>query len=328
MNGARGHYGLPPATALVVFEAAARHASFKVAAAELGVTPGAVSHQIKALELGLGVALFERRPRGVALTGAGETLFRALESGFTRVADALARIRHERGGRAVTVTASTAVSSLWLTPRLTRFWKAHPDVAVTQHVSDSVDDPLVPVDLRIAYEPDTLPAHGAVTLHRDTLLPLCSPAFAAAHPVGTLDALAALPLMHLDAHAGHWTSWRDWFAALGFDGPIGGGRHVNNYAIALQCARDDVGVVLGWRRLVEPLRERGHLVPLGPYELPAPASLRVRHAGEETEPTAEARLLHGWLVESVSGNSGRERGGRGSQSGGGAGGRNRRVADG
>ena len=79
------------------------------------------------------------------------------------------------------------------------------------------------------------------------------------------------------------------------------GRHVNNYAIALQCARDDVGVVLGWRRLVEPLLLRRHLVPLGPHELPAPASLRVRHAGEETEPTAEARLLHDWLVGSASG---------------------------
>lgn len=299
MNGGRGHYGLPPATALVVFEAAARRTSFKAAAAELGVTPGAVSHQIKALELGLGVALFARRPRGVELTPQGETLFRALESSFTRVAAALARIRDERGGSVVTITASTAVSSLWLTPRLTRFWKAYPDVAVTQHVSDSAHDPLVPVDLRIAYEPDAHVGHGAVTLFRDTLLPLCSPAFAAAHPASALEELAALPLMHLDAHAGHWTSWRDWFDALGFDGALGEGRHVNNYAIALQCARDDVGVVLGWQRLVAPFLEEGSLVPLGPHVLPAPAALRVRHAGEG-EPTASARLLHDWLIENVS----------------------------
>jgi len=294
----RGYYGLPPATTLVVFEAAARHRSFKEAATELGVTPGAVSHQVKALESALGGALFTRRPRGVELTGAGEELFEALESGFSRVADALGRIRAGQGRRAVTIGATTAVSALWLTPRLTRFWRSHPDVPVTQHVSDTLHDAFVALDLRIAYIPDTVPADDAVVLFRDALVPLCSPAFAAGHEVPDLAALAALPLMHLDARASCWTSWRDWFDALGFEGTLAAGRHVNNYAIALQCARDDAGVVLGWRRLVAPLLESGALVPLGRFELPAPATFRVLMMGE-SEPTDETRLLHDWLVASA-----------------------------
>ena len=88
---ARKHYNLPPLTTLTAFEAAARHRSFKLAAMELNVTPGAVSHQIKDLEGDLGVQLFERQHRSVELTTHGVMLFAVLERSFKRLScDALA----------------------------------------------------------------------------------------------------------------------------------------------------------------------------------------------------------------------------------------------
>ena len=134
---ARAFYDLPPMTTLVAFEAAARHGSFKTAAAELNVTPGAVSRQIKALEGELGGALFERVQRGVMLTEDGQDLFTAVQGAFSAMSRSLAQIKRADTERAITVAATTAVSALWLTPRVTRFWRERPEIRVNQIVSDA-----------------------------------------------------------------------------------------------------------------------------------------------------------------------------------------------
>ena len=89
----RRYYKLPPLTSLATFETAARHRSFKGAAEELGVTPGAVSHQIKFLETELGLSLFDRKHHGNNLTDHGESLFAVLQSSFTAVSSTLANLR-------------------------------------------------------------------------------------------------------------------------------------------------------------------------------------------------------------------------------------------
>ena len=94
---ARKHYDLPPLTTLATFEITARRLSFKHVASELNVTPGAVSHQIKALESELGFSLFQRRHRGVALTQQGALLFHALEGSFIRISTVLNRLRRAAG---------------------------------------------------------------------------------------------------------------------------------------------------------------------------------------------------------------------------------------
>ncbi|MCV6585237.1 MAG: LysR family transcriptional regulator, partial [Marinibacterium sp.] len=116
----RRHYQLPPLTTLTAFEAAARHLSFKKAAQELSVTPGAVSHQIKALEGELGQPLFLRRHRGVELTPDGEALADALASAFGRVSQVVQGIRDRRIGGRVTIGSSTAVAALWLSGSIIR----------------------------------------------------------------------------------------------------------------------------------------------------------------------------------------------------------------
>lgn len=295
---ARKHYDLPPLTTLATFEVAARRLSFKDAAGELNVTPGAVSHQIKALESELGVALFQRRHRGVTLTEHGLVLFHELEGSFTRISTVLTRLRRAAGETAVTIAATTAVSSLWLTPRLTAFWKAHGGIAVNQQLSDKPEPRRQDADLQIRY--GDIDAEETVTfpLFRDELVPVCSPAFADAHPQPDLETLAQLPLIHPDADDLTWTTWRTWFTQLGYHGDIAKGLKVNNYTIALQAACDDMGVVLGWKRLVRPHIERGVLVPLGRHEIPAPASFYIVSDPDDMI-AANAQTVRDWLLGNV-----------------------------
>ncbi|MEM8811930.1 MAG: LysR substrate-binding domain-containing protein [Pseudomonadota bacterium] len=293
---ARRHYDLPPLTALAAFETAGRLGSFKRAASELNVTPGAVSHQIRVLEQDTGTILFNRRHRGVDLTREGELLYDVVSRGFGEISAVLRRLRTARHDVPVAIGATTAVSSLWLTPRLGRFWQSHPGIAVTQHVSDQEFDRGPALDLQILYRDRHRVPATARRLFDDVLVPLVSPEFAADTRVQDLDALAHLPLIHILAEDVTWTTWASWFSGLGFRGSIRRAHSVNNYTIALQIARDGGGVVLGWERLVSPLIERGVLVSLGPWRLPAPQSFYILAESEPAEPVS---ILLDWLIASV-----------------------------
>lgn len=292
---ARRHYNLPPLTSLAAFETAARHRSFKDAAQELNVTPGAVSHQIKALESDLGTALFVRQHRGVDLTRQGKLLYGVLETSFIQISETLSRVRQAHRKKAVVVSTTTAMSALWLTPRLTQFWRDHGHIAVNQSISDTPTTRAAQVDLQIRYGDAPGVSGTRHPLFRDKLAPLCSPDFAKRHPEPNLEQLARLPLIHHVSDELSWTTWEQWFAELGYTGPIADGIDVNNYTIALQAARDGIGVVLGWRRLVKPMTEDGALVPLGRHQTRAGRSFYIIAAPDEFLPD-NARTLRDWLV--------------------------------
>ena len=129
---------LPPLTELRAFEAAARHLSFQAAAGELGVTPTAISHQIRLLEEHCGQKLFRRRPRPLSLTAAGEQLFPVLRDGFADFSDALASIRDGAAARPLRVTATNAFAARWLVPQLPRWRRAHPDLPLDIAGTDAV----------------------------------------------------------------------------------------------------------------------------------------------------------------------------------------------
>ena len=262
---ARKHYNLPPLTTLAAFETSARHASFKKAASELGVTPGAVSHQIKSLEEDLGLLLFERHYRGVEITKEGKMLFAVLQHSFSDISKTLNNIRQSAENEAITIAATTTVSAMWLTPRLTNFWKSHGGVLVDQHVSDIFDHSLELPDLRVTYgyPRNPRPELQADVLFWDELVALCSPEFYAAQKDVSLEAIAKMPLIHLTAKDDRWTTWREWFDAAGFDGDINDKIHVNNYMIALLTASEGAGVVIGWKKLLKPMLDKGELVVMG-----------------------------------------------------------------
>ncbi|WP_281843279.1 LysR family transcriptional regulator [Sinisalibacter aestuarii] len=287
-------YDLPPMRALVSFEAAARNEGFKAAARELNVTPAAISHQVRALEAELQTPLFLRHHRGVELTETGAYLLVALQRGFETMSDAVDQLKSRPTRASVTIGVTTAVSSLWLTPKLAQFWKAHGDISVAQIVSDTGKHP-AECDLSIHYGNMARESGTCAILFHDRIMALASPSFAHAHPVAGVEDLTKLPLIHFDSAVTGWTDWPDWFRALGHTGPLRNSHQVNNYLIALQAAQDDMGAVLGWVGLTHAYLDSGVLVPLlaDRVELPEDFYIKLhRHA------SGRARLVYDWLVAS------------------------------
>jgi LysR family transcriptional regulator, glycine cleavage system transcriptional activator len=208
---------LPPLRSLCAFEAAARHRSFKEAAAELGVTPTAISHQIRLLEEICGQSLFQRRPRPLALTGAGERLFPVLQNGFDAFVNAVASVSKCAEQTPLRVTSPNAFASRWLVPRLPQWRRAYPDVPLEIIGTDAVLDLRAgDADLAIRYARRMPMGFAAREICRDTFFPVCSPDLLAkgAHPIKGAADLLRYPLIHFD-----WMSrdpeaptWQQWLA--------------------------------------------------------------------------------------------------------------------
>lgn len=285
-------YNFPPMSSLVSFEAAARNASFKAAAEELNVTPAAISHQVKALERDLRLPLFRRHHRGVELTELGAYLLVALQRGFEGISEALDQLRRQTSQMSVTIHSSTAVSSLWLTPRLAEFWRTHDQISVSQIVSDrSRDTPVC--DLSIRYGDMTQETDPCRALFKDTITALGSPGFARQHRIDSIADLGTLPLIHIDMAEDDWTTWQQWSAALGYHGPLRASHRVNNYVIALQAARDGMGAILGWNGLTGDLVASGRLVQLLPESLPSPLDFYIVMHNQNSD---KARVVFDWLA--------------------------------
>ena len=207
---------LPPLRALHAFEAAARHHSFAAAANELGVTPTAISHQIRQLEEACGVKLYQRRPRPLLLTSAGARLYPALRNGFDVVAMAMALLAEEDAQTPPRVTSPNAFASKWLVPRLPKWREENPTVALEIIGTDAVLDVragATDVAIRYARKPPLdLVAHE---VFRDTFVPVCCPRLLEQHgPIERAADLLRFPLIHYD-----WINsdpdaptWRQWLA--------------------------------------------------------------------------------------------------------------------
>ncbi len=206
---------LPPLGSLRAFEAAARHMSFHKAAGELGVTPTAISHQIKSLEEMCGQKLFRRRPRPLALTGAGEKLFPVVRSGFDSFAAAIASLSPRAGHKRLRVTSPNAFASRWLVPRLPTWRRSHPKTPLEIIGTDTVLD-LHGGDADIAIRYARRMPHdlAAREIFRDTFFPVCSPKLLARgkRRIRRAADLLNYPLIHFDwtnrdRDAPTWARW-------------------------------------------------------------------------------------------------------------------------
>jgi LysR family transcriptional regulator, glycine cleavage system transcriptional activator len=207
---------LPPLRALHAFEAAARHHSFAAAAKELGVTPTAISHQIRQLEETCGVKLFQRRPRPLLLTNAGARLYPALRNGFDALATAMVLLTEEDAQTPLRVTSPSAFASKWLVPRLPKWREENPTVALEIIGTDAVLDVragATDVAIRYARKPPLdLMAHE---VFRDTFVPVCRPRLLEQYgPIERAADLLRLPLIHYDWINGDpdAPTWRQWLA--------------------------------------------------------------------------------------------------------------------
>ena len=167
---------LPPLIGLRAFEAAARHMSFKLAAEELGVTPTAVSHQIRLLEKYCGQRLFRRRPRPLALTGSGEQLFPTLREGFERFSEVLAALSGIKASPHLRITTTSAFAARWLLPKLPQWRESNPDISLDiVSTYDVLDLKAGEADVAIRYA-RTPPTDGvSIELLRDTFHVVGSP---------------------------------------------------------------------------------------------------------------------------------------------------------
>ena len=185
--------------ALRAFEAAARHLSFKAAADELGVTPTAISHQIRQLEELCGHVLFRRRPRPLALTAAGARLFPVLKEGLDSFATVMAGIADgAEQPLPLRVTTTNAFAHRWLVPRLPLWQESHPEISLDLNGTDAlIDLEAGEADIAIRYQRHPPAALTSHELFRDTFWPMCSPALLTASPVRHAADLARHTLIHL-----------------------------------------------------------------------------------------------------------------------------------
>jgi LysR family glycine cleavage system transcriptional activator len=246
---------LPPLNAMRAFEAAARHRSFTGAAGELNVTPAAVSHQVKGLEDYVGVRLFRRQTRGLALTEAGAGALPDVTTGLDAFARALAGLREEEAQRPLTVSAAPSFAGKWLVPRLEDFRRHANGTEIRLDTSERLSDFAADdVDVAIRYGPGQYSGMHVERLAKQAVFPVCSPWLLERGPaLNQPSDLAGHTLIHVDwARAGlsapDWKSWLETAGAPGVD--PGGGPHFGQQSMAIQAAVAGHGVALGSAILV------------------------------------------------------------------------------
>jgi LysR family glycine cleavage system transcriptional activator len=265
----------PPLHALRAFEAAGRLQSFTRAAAELHVTPAAISHQIRGLEAFLGVRLFRRTTRRILLTEEGQLALAHFRDGFERLARGVEVLRR-RGDRGIlTVTTTPSFASRWLIPRLDGFAKRHPKVdlrlATNTTLADFARDQ---VDVGIRFGRGPYEGLAADRLFGESLTPMASPRLlrGSRRPPDPRR-LLSLPLLHDDSvqMTGRQPGWAEWFRRSGVEAAdTSRGMHFDDGHLALQAAIEGRGVALGRRVLAA--ADLGHGLLSAPFALALPLS--------------------------------------------------------
>lgn len=254
---------LPRMSRLRMFESAARHLSFTKSAAELGVTQAAVSQQVRALEVELGVNLFERHHRGLALTPEARRLLRSVVSAFDQIADTAGEIRAASRPATISVGVTFSIGTFWLLRRLPQFRSSFPDIAVDIVATDDGFERIADqVEIGLAYGDGTWSGFDATLLRRSDVFPVCSPAYKRSRPnlVRPEELLQDVLLSNEDARHGRF-GWQQWFAALDIGaGSLQPGIRFNSHHLVMQAACEGQGIALGWSLLTDDLIAQGQLV--------------------------------------------------------------------
>jgi LysR family transcriptional regulator, glycine cleavage system transcriptional activator len=291
---------LPSLNGLRAFEAAARHLSFTNAAAELNVTQTAISHQIRRLEQELGISLFIRQNRALALTPAARDYLPGVRAAFNDLRLATDRLKRRDNDHVLTVSTLASLAAKWLLPRLSAFQEAHPGIDVRITTSTAlVDFKSGDVDAAIRYGRGHWPGLRADWLTADQLFPVCSPALLTGDkPLRCPQDLASHVLLH--SSQGYDDDWRLWLTAAGLPADISKqpGLTFDLILMTVQAAIDGYGVAIGRTTYVERDIEKGRLVVPFKIALPADAGFYL------VSPQASAEkpklvAFRQWLVNSV-----------------------------
>ncbi len=275
-------------------EAAARHQSFTLAAAELNVSQAAVSRHIRELEAALGVALFERTGRGVTLTEEGARLGQDLNAIFDQLYEATERFTKSRRKNQLVISSEVPFAALWLIPRLGDFTKAHPEIdLVLDPTNRLVDLSKGEADIGIRCGGGVWPGVHVRALAESVVFPVCSPQFMKAHPLNGPRDLAGATLIRDD----HKDNWQGWFAAAGFKGgPAVLGPILKGH-LAVAAAEAGQGVALADQIAVADALLAGSLVRPFAITVSGPGYYLVR--GEGVRESASMSAFGAWLAREL-----------------------------
>jgi LysR family transcriptional regulator of beta-lactamase len=276
--------------ALRAFEASARHLSFTLAGLELRVTQAAVSHQVKSLEESLGVRLFRRLPRGLALTDEGQALLPVLTESFERIRATLDRFENGHFREVVTVGAVGTFATGWLLPRLQSFCKSHPHVDLRILTNNNrVDIAGEGLDFAIRFGDGSWHGTKATHLLAAPLSPVCAPGIAARlRDPADLGREVLLRSYRTD-------EWARWFAAAGSLCPVIRGAVFDSSVTMAEAAAQGVGIALLPVRMFARESRQGRLVQ--PFDVEIAVGDYWLTALKSKPETPGMRVFRTWLLE-------------------------------
>lgn len=295
---------LPPLNSLRAFEAAARTGSFVAAAEELGVSPAAISQHVRKLEDYLGKDMFMRTNNRVSLTDAGQAILLGTAEALQQISETTLEMTSDRSRARLVISAIESVAETWLLPRLVAFVRTQPDFRFDLRVEpDPIDFARHNVDLRLCYGTGHYPDHRTQVLVRDAVQPMCSPDYLARHPEVAEAGPAAVPGGDLLTTSwgpsfGSNPGWSGWFHKAGLEMPEPAGFQVGRSSLALDLAREGLGVALAQRMLAAQDLAEGRLVALSPVTIDLGHPYCLVHPHSKARKRALVALLD-WLGQSV-----------------------------
>ena len=295
---------LPPLNSLRAFESSGRLLSFSKAAAELNVTPGAISQQIRALEDFLGTPLFKRRNRLIVLTDEGQLCLPLVSEGFANLTEAVEAVRRHRSDEPLTITSAPSFVSKWLIPRLDKFKTRHPDIDVRIDASSRlVDFVHENIDVGIRFGTGDFPELESTHLFSFDLIPVCSPKIIKKGKElcdsCDLTDIQHYTLLHseYDESDPSWPGWAMWLATAGIEGiDTSHGIYFNQSDMLLEAAIEGQGIGLVAAPLAANDIAAGRLVQ--PFETSLPVRLSYHFVtSKQKARNAKVIAFREWIFE-------------------------------
>lgn len=293
---------LPPLTALRAFEVAARTGSFTAAAAELGVTHGAVSKQIQSLQVWLGQTLFVRSGQRMAPTPHGRAFAAEISEAFDRITDAARRYGTISATHVLHVNAPATFAMRWLIPLLPEFYAKRQNVEVRVSTSTTLTEGLRgPFDLAIRRGPQPWEQYEATLFLDEADTVVASPILLDRQPLRDLEELADHAVLSTETRP---RDWEDWLAAAGYVGPPPARRHrFDHFFVTLQAALDGFGLAIGPMPVLRHEIALGRLcMPFREIQVPRKSYFVLRPLDADQSPTMRAFIE--WLVTTGSNHTG------------------------
>jgi LysR family glycine cleavage system transcriptional activator len=286
---------LPPLNAMRAVEAAARHASFTRAAAELCVTQGAVSRHVALLEGWLNVRLFTRERHGVDLTAEGTSYFLAVKGALDQIEQGALALQRGPTEVRLRLKLPPTFAIRWLVPRLARFHALHPRIDVQITTSHQrVDFRREDVDIGIHSDAEPPQGDGYRRLFGEILVPVCAPGLLARGP--TLPEPRNLRQLPLLCSMNRPLDWPNWFAAAGLEFAESDiGLKFENAALAYQAAIDQLGVMIAQFALVADDLQSGRLVAPFALRVPTSGAYYLQHRASQPR-SARIKVFEEWIL--------------------------------